>query len=310
MDIQTVVDSDQLTDLRASLRRDEAERGRPGGPDAGGVESSRAAAHRSRPPVVEDEAGDVSALIRRLARDDLRYETVKLLVKLGDRALPALTEALRDDATDFVIRRRIPSILGRVGGPDADAALLDGLSVKRFEIRYRCAASLVRRRRKGLAASSRPWKHIVWSAVRSELGKERPVWELQKLLDGRESVEDGIVARRVGVRGELSLEHTFRLLALVLDPETVRAAFLGIVMDDVDLNSYALEYLEQVLPADIREKLWPFIGDVSAHERKKRARPLDQVVGDLLSSSATIFADGVDREALKKILEGEDESDA
>jgi hypothetical protein len=126
------------------------------------------------------------------------------------------------------------------------------------------------------------------------------------LLDEHESVEDGIVVERVGARGQLSLEHTFRLLTLVLEPENVRAAFHGMTYDDETLNSFALEYLEQVLPTDVRKKLWPVIGDISVHEKKKSARPLDQVVSDLLTSSATLFVSEKDRKALKKMLEGDD----
>ena len=111
----------------------------------------------------------------------------------------------------------------------------------------------------------------------------------------------------MGVRGELSLEHTFRLLSLVLEPEPVRAAFNGIILDDEKLRSFALEYLEQVLPGDIRSRLWPFIGDVSEYQRAKSLRKLDDVVSDLMTTGATLFGAPEDREALRRILEEQDE---
>lgn len=258
---------------------------------------------------VEDgawEESPIEDLIRYLARDDLRFKAAEALTRLGERAEPAVAKALRSGSTDFVIRRRIPAVMARLGGADADDALLEGLSAGRFEIRYRCAVALVRRRKQRMPESSGPWQDRVWEAIRAELGRDRPVWELQRLLDEHESVEDGIVAERVGARGQLSLEHTFRLLTLVLEPENVRAAFHGMIYEDERLNSFALEYLEQVLPADIRKKLWPFIGDISAHEKKKSARPLNQVVSDLLTSSATLFVSEKDRKALKKMLESDD----
>jgi hypothetical protein len=148
----------------------------------------------------------------------------------------------------------------------------------------------------------------VWEAVRLEVGRGKPVWEMQKLLDG-EPDDDDLVSRRLGVRGELSLEHTFRLLSLILEPEVVRAAFHGILLDDEKLRSFSLEYLEQVLPADVRKKLWPFIGDISEYQQKRSLRSLNEVVSDLMTTGATLFADIKDREALRQILQEQDDEE-
>ena len=127
------------------------------------------------------------------------------------------------------------------------------------------------------------------------------MWELARLLDGE--ADDDFVERRVGLRGELSLEHTFRLLSLVLDRDTVRAAYHGIILNDPELKSFALEYLEQVLPHDVRDRLWPFIGDLSASAEQRARRNLDDVVADLLVTGATLFGSQEDREALKRYLD-------
>jgi len=118
-----------------------------------------------------------------------------------------------------------------------------------------------------------------------------------------EDPDDELVVQQVGVRGALSLEHTFRMLSLVLDPEPVRAAFQGILLDDDNLKGYALEFLEQALPADVRRRLWTFIGDVSEHQRRKALRSLDEVASDLMATRATLFADAQQREALRKMLD-------
>ncbi len=248
----------------------------------------------------------VPALARLLARDALYDRVVAAFLQIGDVAVPHLAQLLGDTGTDFVIRRRIPRVLALMGGPDADDALLNALSAERFEVRYRAAIALVRRRRHGLPPSPGRTDESVWSAIRSEVGHSRPVWEMQRLLDDAPRDQD-LVSKRIGVRGELSLEHTFRLLTLVLEPEVVRAAFHGIVLADEKLKSYSLEFLEQVLPADVRSRLWPFIGDVSQYKRERSLRSLDEVVSDLLSTGATLFVDVQDRKALKQILEERDE---
>jgi hypothetical protein len=81
-------------------------------------------------------------------------------------------------------------------------------------------------------------------------------------------------------------------------------AFHGIIMDDENLQSLSLEYLEQVLPPRIRERLWPFIGDISEYQRRQALRSVDEVVRDLSQTGATLFGDASDRAALDEVLRG------
>ncbi|MGB5303178.1 MAG: hypothetical protein WBP17_08525, partial [Gemmatimonadota bacterium] len=244
---------------------------------------------------------DLPHLVPLLARDGWLGPSVRALAALGVEGVPYLSSVLGDEAADFVLRRRIPRVLARIDHPDADQALIDALGAGRFEVRYRVALALYRRRLESLALSGGDWEGEVWAAVRAQLGREKPVWELARLLDAE--ADDNFVERRVGLRGELSLEHTFRLLSLVLDRDTVRAAYHGIILGDPELKSFALEYLEQVLPRDVRDRLWPFIGDLSASAEQRAMRNLDDVVADLLQTGATLFGSQEDREALKRYLD-------
>jgi ATP/ADP translocase len=244
---------------------------------------------------------DVPRLVPLLARDGWLGPSVRAMADIGVAGVPYLSSVLGDDTADFVIRRRIPRVLARIDHPDADRALIDALGAARFEVRYRVALALYRRRLESMAESRGDWKREVWAAIRAQLSREKPVWELARLLDAE--ADDGFVEQRVGVRGELSLEHTFRLLSLVLDSDTVRAAYHGIVLNDQELNSFALEYLDQVLPADLRDRLWPFIGDLSASAERRALRDLDDVVADLLQTGATLFGSPEDREALRRFLD-------
>jgi ATP/ADP translocase len=251
-------------------------------------------------------SGHVPLLARLLARDALYERAIEILQGLGETALPHLCEILASADADFVIRRRVPAVLAGCGGPAAADVLLDALTADRFEVRYRAALALARRRRRGLPESQRDWRSRIWHAVRLEVKRDRPLWELQKLLDGFGAPDDDLVAKRVGVRGELSLEHTFRMLTLVLEPQPVRAAFQGIVLGDEKLKSFALEYLERVLPPIVRRRLWLFIGDVSEYKRQKEMRSLGEVVSDLISTRATLFAGDNTRDALRRMLEESD----
>lgn len=265
---------------------------------------------RSGDPVLIDRAlvgpqawtvEDLPYLVPLLARDGWLGPAVRALASFGVEGVPYLSSVLGDDAADFVLRRRIPRVLARIEHPDADRCLVDALGAGRFEVRYRVALALYHRRLESMPESGGNWESEVWAAVRAQLSREKPVWELARLLDAE--ADDGFVERRVGLRGELSLEHTFRLLSLLLDRDTVRAAYHGIILNDPELKSFALEYLEQVLPHDVRDRLWPFIGDLSASAEQRALRNLDDVVADLLLSGATLFGSQEDREALRRYLD-------
>lgn len=327
MDIEALLTSTGLPELTelASLRQ-QRRAGPEGGPrplGAAGAPSEQLPEERIRFALRSPEDDDVrdalsllaekeslsqdeiEGVIRLLARDALYNEAVDFLTAHGEPAVPALAAALCRPETDFVIRRRIPAVLSSTGGPEADDALIDALRAERFEVRYRSAVALVRRRKHGLPTSRRAWRPLVWQAIAAEVQRDRPIWELQRLLDDQEA-DDELVVQRVGTRGQTSLEHTFRMLTLVLDPEPVRAAFHGVILDEETLRTYALEYLEHALPAGIREKLWTFIGDISDRQRDRDMRSLDRVVSDLVSTRATLFAGEKERDALKRMLADED----
>jgi HEAT repeat protein len=247
------------------------------------------------------DADIIPALARLLARNNIRDATARRLIAIGERAGQPLAAILSDDSADFVVRRRIAGVLGVIPGEEAFNGLIGALSADRFEVRYRAARSLSRRR----AESDARLKAAAWDAIRSELSRGRAVWELARLLD--QNQPDELVEVRATQRGELSLEHVFRLLSFVLDAEAIHAAWNGIMGDDTEVESLALEYLEQVLPGDIRERLWPFIGDLTAEQARRSIRPLDDVIEDLMETGATLFG-GDHRRALARYLERSDDS--
>ena len=192
-------------------------------------------------------------LARLLARDAVLEHAAAALLSYGDAAVPLLSRMLVDDNTDFVIRRRLPRVLADMGGREADDALLDALTANRFEVRYRSAIALARRRASDLPRSAKSIEMHVWEAIRLEVGRGRPVWEMQKLLDG-EPDEDDLVSRRLGVRGELSLEHTFRLLSLIL--ESCCRPCLLLARGRYSTNSWLLIFLVLLLRWKRHARFW------------------------------------------------------
>lgn len=244
----------------------------------------------------------VPALVRLLGRDSVCGEVSSVLARYHSVSLAHLIRTLQDKQEDHVIRRRVPRILALLPDAHAGRALMDALRADRFEIRYRAGLALWCRRDRGLEFVSRYWKDQIWTSVRYELSQDRAIWELEHLLDAFEDDGDAVIRQNVTGRGALGLAHIFRILALVLDAEPVLIAFRGIQDETERLNSISLEYLEHVLPPDIRKKLWPFIGDLSEYERRKRSRSSDEVLSELMDNRSTLIFSESDSARLRRVL--------
>ena len=82
------------------------------------------------------------------------------------------------------------------------------------------------------------------------------------------------------------MEYIFTLLSLRLPRKPLKIAFRGLRSEDRHLKGTALEYLESVLPAEIRKYIWPYL--TQAPSTSHEARPQEEIVSDLMHSSASI----------------------
>jgi hypothetical protein len=163
---------------------------------------------------------------------------------------------------------------------------MQGLEDLRFEVRFQCGRSLsaILEKHPKLSVA----RERVVQGILREVAVGRPVWESRKLLDGLEPGEAGsFVDDFVRDRAGQSLSHVFTLLSFVLPKEPLLLAFRGLYASDQNLRGTALEYLEGVLPPEIRERLWPFLEDRRAPVAS--TRPREEILADLLRSNQSIM---------------------
>ena len=180
-----------------------------------------------------------------------------------------------DPNQDFAVRRR----LARVFSVCVSQRAADGADARprRPPLRRPLPVRpLARRdRREEPARPDRPRADLRGRAARgrgrpSGLGKPPAA----RRLRAAQSPLDEFVRDRAGE----SLAHVFTLLSLVLPREPLQIAFRSLQTDDEHLRGTALEYLEGVLPAPIRQRLWPFLEQrpsrhVGASARGSHRRP-------------------------------------
>src|SRR5207342_2229783 len=158
-----------------------------------------------------------------------------------------------------VVRRRLARTFSVCVSQRAVDGLLLGLEDLRFEVRFQCGRSLM------AIVEKNPRVRIdqerVFAFVRKEVAVNGDVWRSRHLLDGPGDDDKSFLDELLRDRASQSLAHVFTLLALVLPTEPLRISFRGMHTDNQVLRGTALEYLESVLPADIRQLLWPFLED-------------------------------------------------
>ena len=200
----------------------------------------------------------VPHVIALLTKDALAEDAMRALRKVADRHAGAISDALTDGDEPFKIRRRLARVLGAGRSQRAADGLMIALNDLRFEVRYQSARSLA-----GLAqhhGSVRIDGVRVTEALRSEVMRGQSAWEGRRLVDRRDQDPEA--------RAILGLEHVFTLLSLVVPGAPLQVAFRGLCSEDPVMRGTALEYLDAVLPADVREFLWPFLETFFARTRR------------------------------------------
>jgi AAA family ATP:ADP antiporter len=228
----------------------------------------------------------VPHVIQLLAWNPVADDAVFALRKVAEEHVGALVDALLDPNQDFAVRRRLARVFAVCVSQRAADGLMLGLDDLRFEVRFQCARSLAAIVEKNLTI--RIDRERIFAYVLREVAVGRPVWESRRLLDALDATDTvPFVDDFLRDRASQSLTHVFTLLALVLPREPLQIAFRGLHTDDQNLRGTALEYLEGILPAVIRERLWPFVEDRRpAGDRRGRAR--EEILADLLRSNRSI----------------------
>jgi len=216
------------------------------------------------------------------------YALFSLRKVLEDR-VGELTDALLDPNQDDAVRRRLARVFSTGVSQRAVDGLLSALDDPRFDVRFQTARSLAAIVDRNPIVRVDPQR--IFAVVLEEVTVSQPVWESQRLLDGFVSASplDAYVRDRAGQ----SLAHVFTLLSLALPRQPLLIAFRSLHTDDANLRGTALEYLERVLPTDIRVRLWPFL--VRTRVRHAIA-PRTEAIAKLLRSSRSITVrDAADR---------------
>ena len=193
----------------------------------------------------------VAQIIDLLAWDDVLASARTALERLATSHCGMLIDALLEPSTDFAIRRRLPRILATCPTPRTRRR---GQGSRRLPLRG--AVSLQPRHRSDpRARAALPVDHArIIAVIERELSVPPQVWHGYRLLD-RPDVDGGGDEQEAAGATSRSLEHIFALLSTIVAREALDAAVHGIRSENPGVRGLAIEYLDQVLPAAVLERL-------------------------------------------------------
>lgn len=211
--------------------------------------------------VSEFERIHVAQTIDLLAWDAVLPAARTALEQIVPSHLGILTDAMVNPNTDFAVRRRLPRILAAVPVRRSLDGLLIGLDDPRFEVRYYCSRAMTRILIKNPGLSVEPARVIV--VVERELLVPPQRWNGYKLLDRPETEP---LTDYPDIHGDSStyLQYLTSLLSTIIAPEPLDAAIRGLRSTDPGVRGLAREYLHEMLPSVVLDRLTALIGATSS----------------------------------------------
>jgi ATP:ADP antiporter, AAA family len=191
--------------------------------------------------------------IELLAWDEVLPGARAALEKSASAQQGMLVDALLDPGTDFVIRRRLPRLLGEVASDRSLRGLIDGLDDMRFEVRYHCGRAIARLVRNNPQLSIDRSRMI--AVIERELSVTPQKWRGYRLLDRPDSEHELDATREFPSDTSRFLEYVFLLLSTIVPREPLDAAVRGFRSPSAGVRGLATEYFDQVLPPAVLARM-------------------------------------------------------
>ena len=215
----------------------------------------------------------VGRIIERMEEPALVPTAVQALASFGDRIVGTLRDFLVDAEMPLDVRREVPDVLLAIGTRGAQNVLTESVLDRDVVLRYRCIAAL---NKLGQLHPDRPVdRKIVESVLAAEiLGHYRSYQVIgtlaRTLADSSDPVRQGLRESM-----EKETERIFRLLKMLYPSHDLHSAYVGLQSGDPVVHDNALEFIDTILPPEIRAVLMPVIDrDVSIAARIERANQL------------------------------------
>jgi predicted MFS family arabinose efflux permease len=200
-----------------------------------------------------------------LLRREVLQEALNAARPLASIASGQMVDALLDHHQHPLIRRRIPLLLGQADNERAVQGLTLGLQDNEPDVRFRCAEALAR------IKNNYPHLSVDTEAIWRVIYREMAFFSHSGFKP---------------TQGVEPLRYLFHLLGIIFGPNVIDICYDALQVEDPNIRGTALEYLENQLPQNVREQLWPLIA--SGPAKPKSGRSAQEIMHDLLEAGRLI----------------------
>jgi AAA family ATP:ADP antiporter len=198
----------------------------------------------------------VAGMLPLLAQDALVGDVVRALRRVAPRVTGQLVDALLDPELDRVVRRRVPRVLKACGTLRAAEGLKAALDDDAFDVRAAATTALAA-------------MHETSALV--QVPRDEVLQRVRRELDSGETLERQI-------------PQIYALLSLTLERGPLQIAWAAMKSEDRSLRGTALEYLANVLPEDVFQRLRSCFGAFT-WSAEPVARPVAELADELRHSA-------------------------
>ena len=260
-------------------------------------------------------------LLSSLGHRNLKHAARETLVAFGETGIPALRYALENPHEHVWVRRHIPATLALLPHQAAMDALVGSLETPDGFLRYKVIAAIERLRRHHpalvvphpviealLIKESRRYCNVL--TLGNNLFKHAPAPEDARLERARDverrdpdraallAPHDTLLERALRELLERTLDRIYRLLGILHEVGDVAAARHAIECGDTRRRARALEYLDNVLPGNVRKRILPLIDETPLSAKVKHAnillgtrpRDLEDTLAQLIHDANPVIA--------------------
>ncbi len=236
-------------------------------------------------------------LLSRLGHRNLKHAARETLVAYGEAGIPALRYALENLHEHVWVRRHIPSTLALLPHQAAMDALVGSLDTPDGFLRYKIIAAIERLRRshpslvvpdlvieKLLMKESTRYCNLL--TLGNNLFKDAPApadarLERTRNIERRDpdraallDPHDTLLERALRELLERNRDRIYRVLGILHEVGDVAAARHAIECGDTRRRARAIEYLDNVLPGNVRKRILPLIDETPLSAKVKHANIL------------------------------------
>ncbi|MBX3305385.1 MAG: hypothetical protein KF751_04955 [Nitrospira sp.] len=220
----------------------------------------------------------VPAIISALLRNGTVGEAGDALAQYGPSVIPELDRAYDDPEQPVELRRRLPKVVGTIGGSEAVTWLMRRLDEPDRVARYHLVKALNKLKARDASLLFDP--QLIERHLLLEIREQHHLQTMQQYsFPSAPTPGSRLFKQVVEERRADNLKLLFRLLGLLFPIKDIHDTYYGVTSDDPRVRDHAVEFLDSLLPETVKQTLIPLIdrrGPTTGSETKAGALSVGQ----------------------------------